>query len=315
MSRYTVHQPGDRLLTTQPLFWVGGMCTSTLAANLRGAAVVVPDTPSDADMLRSIQRDGVTAISLWPAQIAKLWEQPEFGEAQKQLKAMSAQQLGLYGHADAAHTPNCLGMTETFGPHSMEFTGDPLPDDRVWSFGRGVGTVERAIVDPATGRHLPPGEPGEICLRGWSMMLGYHRKARDEVFDADGWYHTGDLGSLSEDGHLFFTGRLGDMLKISGANVSPREVELVLIAEPEVAEAVVLGLPDPEQGDVLVAAVVLHVPGSVDEATLIGRLKRQLSSYKVPRRIVLLKNDEMPRTPSEKVRKPELRALMQERLA
>jgi acyl-CoA synthetase (AMP-forming)/AMP-acid ligase II len=178
-----------------------------------------------------------------------------------------------------------------------------------------VGRVERKIVDPETGADLPIGAWGELCLRNHdAMMLGFYRKERLEAFDRDGWYHTGDRCMLNDEGYLFFSGRLSDMIKVSGANVSPREVEEVLMAEPDIAEAAVLAITD-DLGDSLVAAVIPREGYSLEEEELKGRLKKQLSSYKVPRRFVILRPDEVPRTVSDKVRKPVLLPILKQRLA
>jgi acyl-CoA synthetase (AMP-forming)/AMP-acid ligase II len=213
-------------------------------------------------------------------------------------------------------SPNSLGMSETFGPHSMEFFEDgPLPEECSGSFGRAVGTVDRKIVDPETGRDVPIGEWGELCVRNHgAMMLGFHRKERHDCFDRDNYYHTGDKCMLNKDGYLFFAGRLTEMIKISGANISPREVELVMMAEPDVAEAAVLALPD-EGGEMLVAAVVPRRGRSIEEEELRSRLRKQLASYKVPKRFFVLQSQDIPRTVSSKVQKPELAKLLRERLA
>jgi len=152
-------------------------------------------------------------------------------------------------------------------------------------------------------------------VRGPDLMLGFHKRERAATFEPDGFYRTGDLGRMSEDGHLFFLGRLVETLKTGGANVSPREVELVLTAQPEIQDAAVVGLPDARLGDLVVAAVVLRPSAGVTEAALIQRLHEHLSAYKVPKRIAFLAEEEVPRTDSAKIRKPELKALLARRLA
>jgi fatty-acyl-CoA synthase len=206
-------------------------------------------------------------------------------------------------------------MTETFGPHSME-PMEPLPEGSEFALGRAVGEVERKIIDPVTGASLPIGSWGELCVRNHgAIMLGFHRKERQEIFDRDGWYHTGDRSRLNEQGYIFFSGRLAETIKVSGANVSPREVEDVLMAEPEIAEAAVLAVPDERGGETLVAAVVAREGHQIAEEVLKSRLKKQLASYKIPRHLVFLRGDEIPRTVSDKVRKPALSAILQARLA
>ena len=147
-------------------------------------------------------------------------------------------------------------MTETLGPHTF-LRDEPLPLDKEGSFGRQVPGVEHRVVDPDTLADVAPGEVGEVWVRGYSVMLGLHKRERDEMFTADGWYRTGDAGRFDEDGHLFFAGRLGDVVKTSGMNVTPREVEIALEEQPEVALAIVTGIDHPDRGQDVVAAVAL----------------------------------------------------------
>ena len=122
-------------------------------------------------------------------------------------------------------------------------------------------------------------------MRGYSTMIGLHKMERDEVFTPDGWYRTGDTGYFDADGHLFFKGRMGDQIKSAGMNVTPREVEAVLQSFGDVDLAFVTGVPHPDRGEDVVAAVVVAPGYKVDGAELRARVKRELSSYKVPRHI------------------------------
>ncbi|MBB4631992.1 class I adenylate-forming enzyme family protein [Sphingosinicella soli] len=308
LSTYMTFVRGDRLLTTQPFFWVGGLSTSLLAANHSGAAVVCPDMPSPASMMVSLQRDGVTHLALWPAQIANLRSLPEFREEYlTNLKPFAMQQYAMVGLATPEQTPNSLGMTETFGPHSKEHLDCFLPPDKVGSFGRAVPGVERKIIDPETGETLANGEPGELLVRGPGLMNGFYKRERDEVFDADGFYHSGDLCRICPDGHLFFDGRSTELVKTGGANVAPREVELALMQNPMVGEAAVLGLPHKDLGEIVVAVAVLRANQNSTEQELLDGLRKQLSSYKVPKKIWVVKDADVPRTDSNKINKPSLR--------
>ncbi|MET0249435.1 MAG: AMP-binding protein [Sphingobium sp.] len=310
ISAYTAFQRGDRIVTTSPLVWVGGLVTSLLMANYQGAAMICPERVDSRAMVDCAIRDGATQVMLWPAQHAALVAEPRYVELAPRLRPLLAQQLGMFGLANAERTPNSLGMTETLGPHCMEYFGSPLPENRAGSFGRPVGRIEHAVIDPESGTPLPRGAHGEIALRGGHMMLGMHRMEREEIFTRDGWYRTGDLGWMSEDGHLFFEARKGDMVKSSGANISPREVELQMGALPGVQEAIVFGLPDPLMGEMLVAVVVATGDVTLDEGTMRAALRANLSSYKVPKRIFILPFADIPRTASAKVQRAELRRMM-----
>jgi acyl-CoA synthetase (AMP-forming)/AMP-acid ligase II len=205
-------------------------------------------------------------------------------------------------------------MTETCGPHT--YTGEgALPEERRGCFGPAVPGVEHKIVDPRSGTPLAPGEVGEICVRGRSLMLGLHKVERAETFDADGSYHTGDAGRFTADGQLYFTGRLGEMIKSAGANVTPSEIESLLASFPEVKAAYVVGVADAQRGENVAAAVVLE-PGAVVTAEEIkARTKAQLAAYKVPRHVLIAAQDSLPFTDSGKIDKRRLRALLEERIS
>ena len=198
-------------------------------------------------------------------------------------------------------------MTETFGPHSSELPGTVLPESLASSSGRAVGLdevwIERKVVSTLTGEELPPGEEGELLVRGYSLMRGYYKKEREEVFDNEGFFHTGDLASIDAEGHLFFGGRLDEAIKTSDANVSALEVEGALEALPEVAEAAVMGIPDDIAGEAVVAVIVTTSDSPLDEAVVRSGLQERLSSYKVPRRIGWISSSEVPRTAAGKIAK------------
>jgi acyl-CoA synthetase (AMP-forming)/AMP-acid ligase II len=199
-------------------------------------------------------------------------------------------------------------MSETCGPHTAAATDEEdidLPEELRGSFGPPVPGVEHKIVDPATGSPVPDGVEGEICVRGYSLMDGLYKRQRGETFDADGWYHTGDKGYFRQ-GLLFFTGRLTEMIKTGGANVAPLEVELAMQSLPGVRAAFVVGLPDPDRGQ-LVGCVICPEPDKqVDPAWLIEELRDRLSSYKIPRKIMVVPYDDAPWLPSGKISKPRI---------
>ena len=208
---------------------------------------------------------------------------------------------------------NSLGMTETLGPHTFA-NKDPLPEGKEGSFGFSVPGVEHKVVDPVTLEDLPVGQTGELWLRGYSLMLGLHRRERAETFTPDGWYRTGDGGRFDEDGHFYFTGRMGDLIKSSGMNITPRDVELVLEAMPEVTMAFVCGIDHADRGQDVVAAIALTPGASLDEAEARARVKEELASYKVPRHIAVFGNQtELPWLDSGKVDRRRLTAILDER--
>ncbi len=202
-------------------------------------------------------------------------------------------------------------MSESFAIHSAERIDCPLPEDKAGAAGRAVNGIERRVVEPTTGRTLPAGEVGELQLRGGALMTGFYGVPRDEVFTTDGFYPTGDLVRIDEDGYAFFVGRTSDMIKTSSANVSRLEVEAALHALPEVELALVTGLPDDERGEVVAAAVVPSAGSSPDADDLRAALAAHLSSFKIPRRFVFITHEQVPRTSTGKVQLFELRRLVE----
>jgi acyl-coenzyme A synthetase/AMP-(fatty) acid ligase len=312
LSTFIDCKPGDRLLTTLPFFWVGGLCTTILGAICSGAAALCPDNPSPDATIACIRKWNATHIFQWPAQLALMKDNPEFQAALTKMRPAYSVQFSIFGWTPAELTPNSLGMTETLGPHSF-YPMEALPPERAGSYGIAVGGIERRIIDPDTGKEQPPGTPGILALRGGAVLMGMHRKSYHEVFDDQGFYRTEDICKITEDGHLYFISRRDDLVKISGANVSPTEVESVIRGEPGIKGACVVGLPG-DKGETLAAAVVLEEGAKVAVGDLTARLKAQLSSYKVPRDIVFLREDEIPMTATAKVYRPALKQLLSARL-
>ncbi len=160
------------------------------------------------------------------------------------------------------------------------------------------------MADLATGKPVPPGQVGELCARGYLVMRGYHHapEATAHAIDADGWYHTGDLGSMDADGYVRIEGRVKDMIIRGGENIYPREIEDALDSHPAIAEAAVVGIPDEKWGEV-VAAYVRLAPGQAEPSTdeLRAHCRDRLAPYKTPLHWVFV--DEFPLTPSGKVQK------------
>lgn len=311
-------RPDDVIYSPMPFFWVGGFTFSLVGAMHAGACLLCEERFEPGRTLELLERERATVVAAWPHFAKAMTEHPSFPE-----RDLSSVRTGtLHAALPESRRPrdpelrhNSLGMTETCGPHTW---GDPdvdLPERLRGSFGRAVPGLEHRIVDPETGEILPPGSSGEICVRGKSLMLGLVKREREETFDADGFYHTGDLGRLDEEGHLFFEGRLGEMIKTGGANVAPREVELRLEALPEVRGAFVVGLPDPDRGEVVAAAVLPVAGAEPDPESLRRQLREELAAYKVPRHLLLFREEELPFTDSGKIDKRRLVGVIEKRLA
>lgn len=219
------------------------------------------------------------------------------------------------GPVDPELMHNSLGQTETLGPHTAPGpeAGQVLPEHLRGSFGLRVPYVEHRIVDPLTGEDLPEGVEGEVLIRGYSLSDGLYKSERDEAFDDDGWLHTGDHGYF-RDGYLFFTGRLTEMIKTLGSNVAPREVEVVLEGADNVGLAIVMGLDDPEREQIVAAALVPKPGTEIDLEAVRAHAHDELSSYKVPRHMILVDPEELPMLGSGKPDKLALRRVLEETL-
>jgi acyl-CoA synthetase (AMP-forming)/AMP-acid ligase II len=260
--------PG-RTFCAMPFFWVGG--PQELLGGLHSGATIVTQERFDiAGALDLMERERCTSIVGWPALVAKLWDDPTFASRDLELPRPNLAAL----RSSRGDPPN-YGMTETFGPHR----------NREW--------FEYKVVDPDTGDEVPDGETGEFCVRGFALMAGMVGKEREEVFDADGWYHTGDRGYLEGDG-IFFLGRYSELVKAGGANVSPLELEQVLMSFPDVSAAYVLGIPDAERGEAVAAVVVPEAGARLDVDDVRARLNREVSAYKVPTRWLVLDAGDVP---------------------
>jgi acyl-CoA synthetase (AMP-forming)/AMP-acid ligase II len=311
--------PNDRIWTPMPLCWVGGFSFTLLRAMSVGAAFVTQDRMDVGVALQLLERERVTCVSAWPSLGAQLAAHPDFPSTD-----LSALRLGTFYQgrspqsrpADPGLSVTSLGMSETAGPHTFWTEAedrDGSPEEFRGSFGHEMPGVSHRIVD-ADGKDAPEGTEGEVLVRGYSLMLGLHKRERGEVFDVDGWYHTGDRGYFDR-GWFFFTGRSSDLIKTKGANVSPSEVEAALCDIPSVQQAFVFGVEHEEHGQEVVALVVPSASAdpAPDAQSLTPQLRQRLSSYKVPRQIFLLTPGEVPYLSSQKADRRALAALAERR--
>jgi acyl-CoA synthetase (AMP-forming)/AMP-acid ligase II len=177
-----------------------------------------------------------------------------------------------------------------------------------------VDGYERRIVNPETGEAAPLGQVGELQVRGGGLMSGFYKMSPKDVFTSDGFYPTGDLARLDAEGYIYFVGRRGDMIKTRAANVSRLEVEAAMRGVPGVELPIVVGLPDPELGERVVAAVVPAKDASPTDESIKTALRAVLSSYKIPREIVFITHDDVPRTTTGKIKLFELAGMVAARI-
>jgi acyl-CoA synthetase (AMP-forming)/AMP-acid ligase II len=305
----------DRCFTGLPFFWIGGLSFILLRSLHRGSAVLCMARFEPEGALDLLEREHATRFFGWATGQDAIKSHPSF----------SSHDLSTLGDVNGTIPPvgstrhhSSLGMTETCGPHTAcppEQFGEILPEDLQGSFGVPVPYVQHKVVDPESGRTLTEGQAGELCVRGYNVMDAMYKRERHDVFDDDGWYHTNDEATFRQ-GCLFFSGRLGDMIKTAGANVSPREVEVALEALPEIEFAHVVGVPDAQRGELVVAVIVPETNSVPDLDDIAAVLRERIATYKVPRRFVVTARDELPMLASAKVDRRELvRRLTSGRLA
>lgn len=310
LAKLFLIQPDDRMLPMLPAFWLGGMAM-LLEVLSQGACLVYPASPDLEVVAETILALKVNRLNGWGDGLARLRKlAPERGIDVDAI-------VGLGPFRDKAGEPippqfqsGMLGMSETFAPHSAEPLDFRMPEDKPFCCGRPVNGYERRVVDPETGAEVGAGEVGELQLRGGALMTGMYKRRRGEVFTPDGFYPTGDLVRIDADDFLYFVARRNDMIKTRAANVSRLEVEAALNALPDVELAVVTGLDDAEFGQIVAAAVVPAKGASPTEESLRTALRDELSSYKVPKRIVFIAEADIPRTATGKLKLHELGQLI-----
>ncbi len=288
----------ERLFSNSPFFWIGGLAYSFLSTLIAGARLICSGAQPQATLdLLEAQRP--TMCNGVASTVLVLAAQPGFAE-----RDLSSLRRGnLYPIMPPDTRPrdpelrcNLLGMTET-GSVSLYGDGDSdLPEEKRGSFGRPVPGIRARVVDPDTGEDS---SEGEFLVRGPNIMQGYYGRERWQCFDADGWFHTGDRMRIDADGDFYFLGREGDIIRTSGAQVSPREVEGAISDCTGGGMSLVIGVPDPQRGQVVTAVLVDAV--GTDENALRDALAQRLSPYKIPRRFVHLTEAELPTLSSGKV--------------
>jgi fatty-acyl-CoA synthase len=307
----------DKICIPVPFYHCFGMVMGNLAATSHGAAMVIPAPAFDpVATLEAVQAERCTSLYGVPTMFIAELAVPDFGRFD-----LSSLRTGIMAGSPCpvevmkqvidrmgmSEVSICYGMTET-SPVSTQTRVDDSIERRVATVGRVGPHIEVKVIDPATGRAVPRGTPGELCTRGYSVMLGYWRQPDKtaEVIDAARWMHTGDLAVMDDDGYLSITGRIKDMVIRGGENIYPREVEEFLYTHPDILDAQVIGVPDAKYGEELMAWVRMR-PGAtpLTADALREFCLGKLAHYKIPRYVHI--TDEFPMTVTGKVRKVEMR--------
>jgi fatty-acyl-CoA synthase len=304
--------------TANGFFWSGNFTMvlgSTLAS---GGALVLQSTFDAAEALELMQAERVNFPFAWPHQWAQLEGAPNWGRVDLSSVRFADFKTPIAHHPTVSgewYEPgHAYGNTETF-TITTGYPANTPPEVHADSFGVALPGVTLKVTDPLTGGLVPRGEAGEISVKGPTLMLGYIGTPLDETLDSEGFFPTGDGGHLDDTGRLYWQGRLTDIIKTGGANVSPREVDDALIAHSGVKVAQTVGVPHQTLGEVVVSCVVPHDEVSLDTEQLLAFLRQRLASYKVPRHVLFFGEDEVALTGNAKIKAGALRELAAKRLA
>ena len=313
--RYT---EADRICLPVPFYHCFGCVMGTLAAVTHGAAVVLPGDAFEPEAtLRATETERCTSIYGVPTMFIAQLEHPSFNSVR-----LESLRTGIMAGApcpievmrqviDRMHVPEvtiCYGMTETSPVSFQSATDDPI-DARVSTVGRIHPHLECKIVDPGTGDIVPRGARGELCTRGYSVMLGYweNAAATAAAIDAARWMRTGDLAVMRDDGCVNIAGRLKDMIIRGGENIYPREIEEFLYSHPKISEVQVIGVPDGKYGEEVCAWIRLREGYQATEQEVRDFCRGQIASYKIPRYIRF--TTDFPMTVTGKMQKFRMRAI------
>jgi fatty-acyl-CoA synthase len=308
-------RPDDVWVTPMPLFHTAGCGLATLGALQTGGANVLQCGGFDpAGVLDLLEAERGTVVLCVPTMLIRMLDQA--GRAARDVSAWRLLTLGgapvppeLVRRAQKAFGAKVaigFGQTEASPYITHTLPDDPHPDSFA-TVGRPLPQLDVKVMDPDTGETLPVNSIGELCVRGYSVMAGYFEnpEATAETLDAEGWLHTGDLGSMDHQGYCRIQGRLRDMIIRGGENVYPREVEDVLFTHPDVSNAAVVGVPDSEWGESVAAFIQMKGGQTLSETELAAFCRERLASFKVPR--IWRQVEGFPQTASGKVQKFMLR--------
>jgi fatty-acyl-CoA synthase len=306
----------DRVCIPVPFYHCFGMVLGNLACTTHGAAMVVPAEGFDPlATMETVQEERCTALYGVPTMFIAELDHPEFGRfdfSSLRTGIMAGSPCptevmkNVQSRMNMTEVTICYGMTETSPVSTQSTTDDPL-DKRVSTVGRVHSHVEIKIVDPPTGRVVPRGERGELCSRGYIVMLGYwnNDSATREAIDQARWMHTGDLATMDEEGYVSIVGRIKDMVIRGGENIYPREIEEFLYTHPDVVDVQVIGIPSEKYGEEVMAWVRVREGASLTGEQLDEFCRGRIASYKIPRFWKFV--DGFPMTVTGKIQKYKMR--------
>ena len=300
-----------------PYFHIFGALGGITANVLAGSTQILMEVFEPEEAMRLIQQERATIFSGVPTMFITVLGHPRFKDYD--LRSLRTGTIGAAPvpvemmrrildreHGLGMDATVVYGLTEATGGTHFTRLGDPL-DKRVSTVGRCTSELVDRIVDPVTGRECQPGEEGEVCVKGPSLMLGYYKRPEataDKI--RDGWLYTGDMGIKDADGYLRITGRVSDMIIVGGFNTYPAEIENFYLQHPKILDVSIVGVPDPVLGEVVMAFVVPKAGQTLTPQEVIAFARDNIANFKVPRHVEIV--SEFPLTGSGKVQKFKQRA-------
>jgi len=306
---------GDRYYSARPFYHVAGTTLSLLAALTTGACLLSSPAFDAEEALATMWSEECTHTSGNDTMLLMLLNHPDFARYPLKLRngwvscgpevsRKVVEQMGMKGLCQA------YGLSEASPNVCMSRYDDDI-EKRIGGWAHILDGVEVRLVDPETGAIQPPGQSGEIQVRGWSVMKGYYKMPEQtaQAITPEGWLHTGDLGIMDEDGRLKFLTRIKDVFRVGGENVAPAEVEDVLHRHPKIKQAQVIGVPDPRLVEVPAAYVILMEGQTATPDEIIAWSRERLANFRVPRYVQIVDSfEKIGMTGSSKVQKNKLRA-------
>ena len=311
----------DVILMYLPLFHCFGLYEGPLMSWVTGARIVLTTMFDAGEVLGLLESERATVMDGFDTHFFDLTHHPDVDRIDRSSLRTILLAVGMASSEPTARLTqqklcpslSAWGMTEVGVGATRTFLDAP-EDDRCVESGHALPGYEFKVIDPETGETLPSSTVGELLVRGYALMQGYYKRpeATAEAIDDDGWFHTGDVATMRDDGSIRFMGRYKDMLKVGGENVDPTEVEAFLLEHPAVNKVQVIGVPDERLTEVACACVVVEPGQAITDADLDGFCRGKMASFKIPRHLVVM--DDYPMTSSGKVQKYLLRQMAAERL-
>ncbi len=311
--------PSVRVWSAFPFFWSAGFVMVMGATLAAGGCLVLQEHFEPGEALRLLEAERVTSPHAWAHQLAELEDHPAWPTAD--LSAIRhCEAFTSFGRHPSVRVDDTWSPRAAYGLSETCTIISSLPADtpreiRERSQGAILPGNAVRVIDRDTGLPLAGDAIGEITVKGPTLMLGYVRALPEDCFDDDGFFHTGDAGYVDDESYLHWTGRITEMIKTGGANVSPVEIEETLLRHPALWTARAVGLPDDKLGEMVVVCAVAHDGVDVDEDDVRGFLRGRLASYKIPRRVLFFDEHELSLTGNAKIRAEDLRALATARLS